>query len=171
MVSRADGSSAGEPRIAAGSNRRRQQRSVAGGQQDAYFLVHGPGPGAASTAGRSFWREVGRRTGRGVRRHSGDRNRCATVRARGDVELRARRASSRAQPLRFDAVEPSSAGRAFPRSRHSLLLRMRAEHFILRYRLIGSRCFAAMGAEAEFATTAPKFTSPRLRLLLYRESL
>ena len=81
-----------------------------------HSLVHGRG--AASTAGRSFWREVGHRAD--ALAVSG-RNRRATMRAKGDVGLRASRGGSpRAQPLQFDAFEPSSAGWAFRRSRHSL---------------------------------------------------
>jgi hypothetical protein len=87
-------------------------------KQDAHSLGHGRG--AASTARRWFWRAVFQRAGRHrVRRHSSERNGRATMWARDDVELRAFRGGSpRAQPLRFDALEPSSAGWAFRRSRH-----------------------------------------------------
>ena len=106
------------PRVGLRGSNPRQQRSVAGGQQDAHSVVHGRG--AASTARRWFWREAGQRAGRHrVRRHSGEGNRRATTWTRDDVGLRASRGGSpRAQRLRFDAFEPSSTRGAFRRSRH-----------------------------------------------------
>jgi hypothetical protein len=107
----------------------RRRRSVdAGGQQSAHGLAHGLG--AASTAGRSFWREVGERDGvQCVRRHSVEGKRRATMRTRDDVELRACRGDpGRAQPLRFDGSEPSSARWTLRRSRHGPSPRVRAEH-------------------------------------------
>jgi hypothetical protein len=74
-----------------------------GGQHAAHFLV-------------DSWSAV---SGHRGRRHSGKRSGRATMWTRGDVELHACRGGSpRAQPLRFDAFEPSSAGGAFRRSRH-----------------------------------------------------
>jgi hypothetical protein len=88
-----------------------KQRSVVGGQHAAHFLMDGRG--AAS----------------GHRARGGERDRRATMWTRRDVGLCASGGGSpRAQPLRFDAFEPSPTRGAFRRSRHSPSPRVCPEH-------------------------------------------